>query len=120
MSSHLCLYPETISLRNIYQCWFDDNLIEQFLQSKELRLSASFSSPKIIEATDIFIIATPTDYDPKTNSFDTASVEEVIKEIFDHNHNQNSLIVIKSTVPVGFTHSIIEKITFFTIFNIFK
>ncbi len=86
-----------------------DNLIEQFLQSKELRLSASFSSPKIIEATDIFIIATPTDYDPKTNSFDTASVEEVIKEIFDHNHNQNSLIVIKSTVPVGFTHSINKK-----------
>ena len=83
-----------------------DELIDEYLQSRELKLSASFSSPKIIKATNLFIIATPTDYDVKTNSFDTTSVENVIKEILDYNHNQDSLIVIKSTVPVGFTESI--------------
>ena len=61
-----------------------DELIDDFLQSKELKLSTSLSSPELIESTDIFIIATPTDYDPKTNSFDTSSVEEVINEIFKY------------------------------------
>lgn len=86
-----------------------DELIDEYLQSRELNLSASFSSSKIIKAADLFIIATPTDYDVKTNSFDTASVESVIKKILDQNHNQDSLIVIKSTVPVGFTESINKK-----------
>jgi len=87
----------------------NDELIDDFLQSKELKLSTSLSSSELIESTDIFIIATPTDYDPKTNSFDTSSVEEVINEIFKYNHDKSSLIVIKSTVPVGFTKSINKK-----------
>ena len=86
-----------------------DELIDDFLQSKQLKLSTSLSSSELIESTDIFIIATPTDYDPKTNSFDTSSVEEVINEIFKYNHDKSSLIVIKSTVPVGFTKSINKK-----------
>jgi UDPglucose 6-dehydrogenase len=86
-----------------------DDLIQEYLISKDLNLSASSPSPDLYRTIDLFIIATPTDYDVKTNSFDTSSVESVISEILQNNSNSNAPIVIKSTVPVGFTASLNKK-----------
>ena len=84
---------------------YDD--IELLLKNKKLRLSASDSPAKAYKNKEFFIIATPTDYDENTNQFDTSSVEFVITSIL---HFTNSgMIVIKSTVPIGFTQSMNKK-----------
>lgn len=84
-----------------------DNDIEGFLKNKKLRLSASNSPSKTYKNKDFFIIATPTNFDENTNQFDTSSVEVVIKSILQHTNS--GLIVIKSTVPIGFTQSMNKK-----------
>jgi UDPglucose 6-dehydrogenase len=86
-----------------------DKLIDHFLASKDLDLSSGTSSSKVIQKADLFIVATPTNYDAATNSFDTTSVESVLEDIFRNNKNQNAMVVIKSTVPVGFTISMNNK-----------
>ena len=75
--------------------------IENYLSKNELNLSATLNKESAYKDSDFIIIATPTDYDPVTNQFDTSSVDSVVKDAL--NFNKNALIVIKSTIPVGHT-----------------
>lgn len=84
-----------------------DKDIEEYLQNKKLDLVATSDASEAYKDVDFVVIATPTNYDPNTNKFDTSSVESVINDVIKH--NPNAWIIIKSTVGVGFTKSIIEK-----------
>jgi len=86
-----------------------DNGIQDFLENKQLNLLATSSKKQAYENADFVIIATPTDYDSESNHFNTKSVESVIKDVIKV--NSNAVIVIRSTVPVGFTKKIRKKFT---------
>ena len=81
-----------------------DVLISEYLENKALNLQATSSLQSAIPSTDIAIIATPTDYDDKTNKFDTASVDETVNRIIKM--NKETLIIIKSTIPEGHTEQL--------------
>lgn len=85
----------------------DDEDIEYFFQNKKLNISATDSPKDAYKNKDFFLIATPTDFNEKTNYFDASSVEMVIKDILKYSNA--GLIVIKSTVPIGFTQQMNEK-----------
>lgn len=87
-----------------------DAEIEQYLAEKDLSLTATLDKRQAYAGAEFIVVATPTDYDPETNYFDTSSVESVINEVLEY--NKTAMIVIKSTVPVGFTASMKDK--FFT------
>lgn len=101
------LMPERIELVNARKATVADSLIEEYLQHKTLNLSAT-TDKNVVKNADFVIIATPTDYDPQTNYFNTQSVENVAKEVLTL--NPDTTIVIKSTVPVGFTEGLRNKL----------
>jgi UDPglucose 6-dehydrogenase len=88
----------------------DDTYIKEYLQNKNLNFRVTLKNKKAFIGANFVVIATPTDYDIETNYFNTESVEEVIEEVIET--NPNAVIIIKSTVPVGFTKSVRKKYGF--------
>lgn len=96
-----------VDLINNKQSPISDSYISEFLSTKILRLKASLPEPGMYRDSDIVIISTPTSYDPDTNQFDTSSVEMILTNVYKE--NSEALVIIKSTVPVGFTNRMIEE-----------
>ena len=101
------IVPEKVALLNEKKSPIQDEYIESYLAEKDLRLYATTDAEKAYACADFVIIAAPTNYDPQKNFFDTSAVESVIDLVMKV--NQNAVMVIKSTVPVGFTRHIREK-----------
>ena len=98
---------ERVAMLNSSESPINDNEIETFLKNKELNLRATIDKNEAYQSAEIIIIATPTDYDSETNQFNTQSVESVIDDI--KAINNHAIIVIKSTIPVGYTESLNNK-----------
>ena len=92
---------------NAGKCPFDDEFIEGFLSERRLKLRAEVASEESYSDSDIVVVATPTNYDPQRNFFDTHLIEDVIERVLAV--NPGALIVIKSTIPVGYSEHLIEK-----------
>ena len=99
--------PEKVEKINCRQSPIQDAEIEQYLAEKELDLTATLDGDSAYREAEIVVISTPTNYDPKLNYFDTSSVESVIAQV--NRVNPNAAIVIKSTIPVGYTEAISAK-----------
>lgn len=100
------IVPEKVELINSKRSPIQDDYIEKYLAEKELNLTATLDAKSAYSDADFVVIATPTNYDSKTQHFDTTAVEAVIKLVMEY--NPNAVMVIKSTVPVGYTASVRE------------
>ena len=101
------IIPEKVELINNKKSPIQDDYIEKYLAEKDLNLFATLDAELAYKDADFVIIAAPTNYDSKKNFFDTSAVEAVIKLVMQY--NPNAIMVIKSTIPVGYTKSIREK-----------
>lgn len=99
--------PEKIDLINRRQSPIQDDYIEQYLREKPLRLTATLDADMAYKDADFVVIATPTNYDPAKNYFDTTHVEEVIDKVLSV--NPSATMVVKSTIPVGYTRQLYVK-----------
>ena len=100
--------PEKVYLINQRKSPIQDEYIEKYLAEKELNLTATLDGAKAYSDADFVVIAAPTNYDPIKNYFDTSHVEEVIELV--KSVNPNAIMIIKSTIPVGYTESIRKKL----------
>lgn len=101
------IIPEKVELINNRKSPIQDDYIEKYLAEKELDLTATLDAESAYKDADFVVIAAPTNYDSKKNFFDTSAVEAVINLVMKY--NPNAIMVIKSTIPVGYTKSIREK-----------
>lgn len=101
------IVPDKVEMINNKKSPIVDKEIEEYLANKELNLTATINGEEAYKNADFVIISTPTNYDPKKNYFDTSSVEAVIELVMKV--NPKAIMVIKSTIPVGYTKSIREK-----------
>lgn len=101
------IIPEKVEMINNKRSPIQDDYIEKYLEEKELDLIATLDAESAYRNADFVVIAAPTNYDSRKNFFDTSSVETVIQLVMQC--NPNAIMVIKSTVPVGFTTSVREK-----------
>ena len=101
------IIPEKVDLINQKKSPIQDDYIEKYLAEKELNLTATLDAEAAYTDADFVVIAAPTNYDSKTQHFDTSAVEAVIQLVMKY--NQNAIMVIKSTIPVGYTESVREK-----------
>ena len=101
------IIPEKVDLINHRKSPIQDEYIEKYLAEKNLNLTATLDAKAAYKDADFIVIAAPTNYDSKKNFFDTSAVEAVIKLVLQY--NPNAIMVIKSTIPVGYTASVREK-----------
>ncbi len=101
------IVPEKVELINNRKSPIQDEYIEKYLAEKELDLTATLDAKEAYSDADFVVIAAPTNYDSKKNFFDTSAVEAVIKWVIEY--NPEAIMVIKSTIPVGYTASVREK-----------
>ena len=101
------IVPEKVEKINKRISPIQDEYIEKYLKEKELNLTATLDAESAYKEADFVVIAAPTNYDSKKNFFDTSAVEAVIKLVIEY--NPDAIMVIKSTIPVGYTASIREK-----------
>jgi UDPglucose 6-dehydrogenase len=101
------IIPEKVDLINRRRSPIQDEYIEKYLAEKDLNLTATLDAEAAYRNADFVVIAAPTNYDSKKNFFDTSAVEAVIKLVMQY--NPNAIMVIKSTIPVGFTATVREK-----------
>lgn len=101
------IVPEKVELINNRKSPIQDEYIEKYLAEKELDLTATLDAEMAYKDADFVVIAAPTNYDSKKNFFDTSAVESVIQLVIQY--NPDAIMVIKSTIPVGFTASVREK-----------
>ena len=103
----LDIIPEKVEMINNRISPIKDEMIEKYFKEENLNLKATLDYKEAFKNVDYIIISTPTNYDEETNSFDTSSVEDIIKKVIDM--NLNTTMVIKSTIPVGFVEQIKNK-----------
>ena len=101
------IIPEKVELINNKKSPLQDDYIEKYLAEKKLNLTATLDAKTAYADADFVVIAAPTNYDSHTQHFDTSAVEAVIKLVMEY--NPNAIVVIKSTIPVGYTASVREK-----------
>lgn len=101
------IVPEKVELINNKKSPIQDDYIEEYLANKELNLTATLDGASAYKDAELVIIAAPTNYDSKKNYFDTSAVEAVIEEVLKV--NKEAIMIIKSTIPVGYTESVREK-----------
>ena len=101
------IIPEKVELINNKKSPIQDDYIEKYVAEKELNLTATLDAKEAYSDADFVVIAAPTNYDSKKNFFDTSAVEAVIKLVIEY--NPEAIMVIKSTIPVGYTASVREK-----------
>ena len=101
------IIEEKVNMINNKKSPIQDNEIEAFLSTKNLNLVATLNAKEAYSDAEFVVIAAPTNYDSKKNFFDTSAVEAVIKLVMEY--NPEAVMIIKSTIPVGYTQSIREK-----------
>ena len=103
------IVPEKVELINQKKSPIQDDYIEEYLAHKDLNLTATLDAEAAYKEAAFVVIAAPTNYDSKKNFFDTSAVEDVIKLVIQY--NQDAVMVIKSTIPVGFTAHVRGKVS---------
>ncbi len=101
------IIPEKVDMINNRKSPIQDDYIEKYLAEKELKLTATLDAKQAYSDADFVVIAAPTNYDSQTQHFDTSAVEAVIKLVIEY--NPDAIMVIKSTIPVGYTETVREK-----------